>query len=390
LSFTDVFSPRVISLLALIQYANLTISAVSGWKHGMNLGKICRVSVWGVTILMNCWLLFRYFKRIDFWKVCFTTKYDLIERCVATSLTIPFLCTVLLGINNYVIRSADPGDEYHSRAYLLYTLLLLLCCIPVLIIPERSARLNLSKLKTNLESFHSKMNSDMRRMLVSLEQLRNPSFLHSAFLDPLFRQSFSSMIQAFEGIQHTIMEINQGDECTPSETSRNVAPGDSSTASVDAELNNLGFDNRFHSRQITEDKIRLVRGRIDRDLGGRMPESEMFALKEVDVNSSQRSANHIEVKQDGSVEGISESEHNNEDTDHIITFDKKSQLVPLTSNVSDGDKYGDPLSNEDNENYHGAPQSQPEGARDTEPRRNGVILEFSNTQASSKHDSSEV
>ena len=212
----------------------------------------------------------------------------------------------------------------------------------------------------NIESLNSKVNPDMCRMLESLEQLKNPSFLHSAFLDPLFRKNFSAMTEACESIHENMMRIIADTEYTASEEHSRVIilQGESSSVSpVELELNHPSPDTRFNSRQIDEEKTQLERSRIDRDFGERKADNEnsnayhdvnMLPVVDVGEDSSQVSGNYMDiVKQQGDYHDM--MRHNNfvgcnsnsdrdddcDDSGLIITITKKPQLMPLESGISD-------------------------------------------------------
>ena len=334
MSTTDAFHPRLISGVALVSYMNMTVAAVCGWGPGYNAAKISRLTAWTLNFTFYVYLIYRYSQRVNLWKICFTTQYHLRERCVAISLLIPCFCMIVLAVGNYILRPIFDG-EYHANSVATYTFCTLLCCIPVLIIPERSARLNLKQIRSNLESFETKMVSEISQMRNSLDQLKNPSFLHSAFLDPLFRENFAAMTKSCESIYSNLEEINWDQTHNLSEVRPSSLPQNNQNHSI-------GIDNRLvDSGQLHEDRLRHVRTLIDRQMSGRQSfkrvdakwPSEELPFNENDdrLSEGQHSSTHIAMKNGQNSDDNGDSQ---EYADHIITIDKKSKLDPLASDIS--------------------------------------------------------
>ena len=124
----------------------------------------------------------------------------------------------------------------------------LLTSAPLLLVPDRFARMHLWKARSSLATtaitIKKKVHPEMLMMMYSLDVLRSPKALRAVYLDPTFRRNFRMVTELCDSLLIDLQDLENdvstaSDLNLPVEPLRNATPQGSSVVPYDE--NDTGF-----------------------------------------------------------------------------------------------------------------------------------------------------
>ena len=205
--FTKAHTFRIYSLQMMVNTFLLLTSGSLQLESDQLLEKIMGYLYIALTLglfILCAYTAYKYVRSVNCYEVLVQKNPENVKESIVLSVILVPFSFFILAFSVWIGILVTGSSALLLDTWSNVNICVLLTSAPLLLVPDRFARMHLWKLRSSLASFaitiKKKVYPEMLMMMDSLDVLRSPKALRAIYLDPMFRRNFRKVTELCDSL----------------------------------------------------------------------------------------------------------------------------------------------------------------------------------------------